>query len=467
MAIHITEPAGTYLPGKDDNIYEFYGDNAADQVNYPDYFYQVQLKINNAVEDVYKYVPNGTTPIRINIKNLIAPYFSYEFENNISELVYFPSQQTGINKVLTVSLEIDAFCILPDGSIASVSQDVGSSSDKYYWNGTSQDFWSEKYNFDTIRNYIPTGTTFPSDRPQWVGPYNPLRYNSIYLPGVAGGTLSEAAKNTSYDIYRNSNRTATAVLYDTNSHYFNDEYYIACYDCSGKMTKSGISILDMSAQFVPNDKFVTFPVSVPQINALAVTSLQTGKIFFQLTSHGVSIGSQYYIDDKDYYYQVMLLKSNAIFQNQSNSTTPLTFRIIDGDKNSRIRPNFVDILYYSKLGAWWQIPAYKKNYKETSIKTDSYTLSDTIAKTVSSRSIKTVHVDATDEYIINTDWLNSYEILEVEDMIQSPDIYLCISGVNIPVNLVDSSYTIDTTDKRNLKSYTFRFRTNYNKQVIR
>lgn len=465
--MHITSPLGTYLPGKDDNIYEFYGDNANNYVNYPDYFYLVQLKINNVVKDIYKYVPNGTTPIRVNIKNLIAPYFSYEFENSITELLYLPTNHSGVDKVLTVVLVINAFCVLPNGTIVGVGQDSGTSETRYYWNGTSHDFWSEKYNYNTIRNYIPTGTTFPSDRPQWVGPYQPLKFKSTYPPGTAGGVLSEAAKNSAYDIHRGTYRTASAVLYDTDTHYFNDEYYIACYDCSGNMTKSGISIFDMSADFAQNNKFVTVPVGVPQINDLAVTSLQTGKIFFQLTSYGWNLGSQNYIDDKDAYYQVMLLKSNALFANQSNSTIPLTFRIVEGKDNNRREMNYVDILYYSKLGAWWQIPAYKKNYKETSIKTDSYTLTDTIAKTASSRNRKTAHVEATDEYVINTDWLNSYQISEVEDMIQSPTIYLCIGGVNIPVSLTDSSYTIDTTDKRNLKSYTFKFKTDYNKQVIR
>lgn len=467
MAMHITSPSGSYLPGKDNNIYEFYGDNAADYGNYPDYFYQVQLKINNVVKGVYKYVPNGTTPIRINIKNLIAPYFSYEFENDTTELPYLPTNHSGVDKVLTVVLVINAYCILPNGTIAGVGQDSGTSGTRYYWNGTSNDFWSEKYNYNTIRNYIPTGTAFPTDRPQWVGPYQPLKFKSAYPPSAHVGVLSEAAKNSAYDIHRGTYRTASAVLYDTDTHYFNDEYYIACYDCSGNMTKSGISILDMRADFVANNKFVTLPVGVPQINDLAVTSLQTGKIFFQLTTYGASIGSEKYIDDKDAYYQVMLMKSNALFENQANSTIPLTFRIVEGKDNNRREMNYIDILYYSKLGAWWQIPAYKKNYKETSIKTESYTLTDTIAKTASSRNRKTAHVEATDEYVINTDWLNSYQISEVEDMIQSPTIYLCISGVNIPVSLTNSSYTIDTTDKRNLKAYTFKFKTDYNKQVIR
>jgi len=469
MAIHITNPVGTYLPGKDDNIYEFYGDNATDYANYPDYFYQVQLKIDNVVKDVYKYVPNGTTPIRINIRNLIAPYFSYDFENNISTIMYKPSDQSGVAKVLSVVLVINAFCILPNGTIAGVGQDSGTSETRYYWNGTSNDFWSEKYNQDTILNYIPTGTVFPSDRPQWVGPKKPLSFPSAYPPPptTIRGELQPAAKNAAYDIHRGTYRTVSAVLYDTDTHYFNDQYYVACYDCDGKMTKSGISILDMRADLVPNDKFITVPVGIPQINALAVTSLQTGKIFFQLTTYGASIGSERYIDDKDAYYQVMLMRSNALFENQANSTIPLTFRINEGKPNDRRNMNYIDILYYSKLGAWWQIPAYKRNYKETNIKTDSYTLSDTVAKTISSRNRKTVHVVAEDVFVVNTDWLDSQQISEVEDMIQSPSIYLCIGGVNFPASLTDSSYTIDTTDRRNLRAYTFKFKTDYNKQVIR
>lgn len=467
MAIHITNPVGTYLPGKDDNIYEFYGDNAADYANYPDYFYQVQLKIDNVVKDVYKYVPNGTTPIRINIRNLIAPYFSYDFENDTTEMPYLPSHHAGVNKVLATVLVIRAYYITPAGVITSAGES-NSTGIRYYWNGTSNDFWSEKYNYDTIRNYIPTGSTFPNDRPQWVGPKKPLSFPSAYPSRATGvGRLQPAAKNAAYDIHRGTYRTASAVLYDTDTHYFNDQYYVACYDCDGKMTKSGISIFDMRADFVPNDKFITIPVGIPQINALAVTSLQSGKIFFQLTAYGASIGSEKYIDDKDAYYQVMLMKSNVLFEDQVNSTIPLTFRINEGKPNDRRNMNYIDILYYSKLGAWWQIPAYKRNYKETNIKTDSYTLSDTVAKTISSRNRKTVHVEATDEYVVNTDWLDSQQISEVEDMIQSPSIYLCIGGVNIPVSLADSSYTIDTADRRNLRAYTFKFKTDYNKQVIR
>ena len=72
MAIHITEPAGTYLPGKDDNIYEFYGDSSATT----HYIYTVKVNINDTDEYLLKYNGLGTSiPIKINVKNLLKPIF--------------------------------------------------------------------------------------------------------------------------------------------------------------------------------------------------------------------------------------------------------------------------------------------------------------------------------------------------------------------------------------------------------
>lgn len=458
--IHITTPTGLYLPGKDNNIYSFYGDHAEEYTTYPDYYYQVELLINGVVKSVYKYRPNGIQPISINIRYLISPYFTIEFENWQQAIINYP------DRVLSVRLNVTAYYIsVQTGEPVTVPEDTTQSSGlRFYWNGTSHDFWQERYNSNTILTYQPTGTTFPNDRPQWVGPRKCMQYPGAYPPGSAGGVLPKSVINVAYDIHWDTHRTVTAVLHD-GIDYFNDEYYIACFDASGKMTKFGISYFNLP-DFTPDKKFVSIPVGIPEINNLATDTLTTGMIFFQLTAYGASISSEKRIDDKDCYYQVMLLKSNTVFQNQANSTVPLTFKIHRG-VNNLLKMNCVDILYYSKLGGWWQIPAYRRNYKDVSIKTTTYTLPDNRVITPSYRSESSVHITADDVYTINTNWMTDREILEVEDMIQSPELYLCVGGINIPVSLVDSSYTVDSTDNRQLKSYTFKFKANYNKQTIR
>ena len=474
--MHITSPYTSpnrpYLPGKDDNIYEFYGDNANNPSDYPDYYYVVTFKIYNEGsglyedKEVYKYKPSGSTPIRINIRNMLAPHFTHTFENELSTLVGYPTAN-GSKKVILCKLYIVGYYIEDSGFPVPHVVESGYSAEICYWDGTSHDFWQERYNHDEILTYIPTGTTYPSDRPQWVGPRKPIGSASTYIPNAAVSFLQQSCKNEMYEISDLTFRTVSAVIEDNGS-YFNNTYKVACYDKDGKMTKTGLgNISNLLPSIDSRNKFITLPVGVPQINALASNSWQSGRIFFQLTAHGTSLGSQRQIDDKDEYYQIMLWNMNAQYDNQANASLPLTFHIQRRTTTGRNDLSHIDILYYSKLGGWWQIAAYNRNYKETSIKTESRKLLDTQVKTISARSRKTVHTNAEDYYTINTDWLNDREILEIEDMIQSPDIYLCNGGVYIPVTLTDSTYVIDTTDKRQLKSYTLKFTADYNKKTLR
>lgn len=480
MAIHITSPYVnndlSMLPGKDDNFYEFYGDNADDVANYPGYYYKVDLYVGTTYPAVKKeeliYKSLGSEHVKINIKPLIAPYFNIYPENDGFEDNVFISTS---DRVLLVYLSIKAYDEngnTPEGNTSVVSSNI------YYYNGTSFDEWTSKNNNITIQAYIPGNGTYPGNRPDWIGPMKP---NATALTSDlirSSGSLNTADINEAYEISRNNKRTATAIL-QKNQTYFNNRYQVNVFDENGVMTKFGISPMSHILPAISGDDwfrytFLTFPVGVPQINALASETLEDDKIYFQRTAHGIEIGSQKYIDEKDKYYQVGLVDDSHVWSTARNyQSVPLTFKIcdIEGAVGAHLDLSSMNILYYSKLGGWWQITCHSnRNYKETDIKTSSYaTIS---APSAFSRDYKTVSVDAKDSYIIHTKWLSKKEICEVEDMIQSPEIYLVqdVQGggsIYIPVHLADSTYKIDTTNKNYLKSYTFTFITDYTKNTIR
>ena len=468
----ITPPINNgWLPGRDNNIYSFYSTSTASSTD-ETYYYLVQVKSGNTVISTIKinqvltyeggHLAVGSDP-KINIRNIIAPYFNEVFNNNSAEII----SQIHTN-VLEISIVVSGYVInTTTGEPEAVADDTATSPNIYYYDGCTFDFWNELYNYNTILSYQPTGNTFPSDRPNWVGPMKPKTSSNYYLPGSAGGMIPEYEM---YDIHVNSYRTATSVL-DNDSAYFNNCYRVNVYDKDGRMTKFGTADLtsllpDLNSRGSKFQKFKTFPVGVPQINTLASATFEDGKIYFQLTAHGVSIGSAKYIDDKDEYYQIMLWNRNQAYNNQANSTVPLNFHILRGpDPLGEL--NFVDIVYYSKLGGWWAIPAYKRNYKTVDINTISNTLNNNRLRNTTYRDAQTVHISAEDTFVVNTDWVSGGEIFEVEDMIQSPMIYLCKGGINIPVHLVNSSYTVDASNKRVLRSYTFNFATDYIKNTIK
>lgn len=471
----ITPPTNNgWLPGKDDNIYSFYSTSTASSTD-DTYYYFVQVKNSNTIlatskiKNVYTYqggqLASASNP-SINIRNIIAPYFNETFNNDSTQII-----STIHTSVLEIAVTVQGYIInSTTGEPEIVADDSATTPYIYFYNGCTFDFWNEQFNYNTILSYMNTGNNFPDDRPNWVGPLKPKTSSNYYMLGSAGGQLPEMAKYEMYDIRINSYRTATSVL-DDDSTYYNNCYRINVYDRDGKMTKFGTANLtsllpDLNTRGAKLQKFKTFPVGVPQINALASSTYTDGLIYFQLTAHGHSIESAKYIDDKDEYYQIMLWNINKVYSNQPNSTVPLNFHIIRG-QDPIGEMNFMDIVYYSKLGGWWTIPAYKRNYKNVSINTTSNTLNNNRLRNTTYRGAETVHIDANDTFVVNTDWVSGREVFEIEDMIQSPMIYLSKGGINIPVHIENSNYIVDASNNRVLRSYTFNFVADYIKNTIK
>lgn len=437
MSMHITNPTGTYLPGKDDNFYSFIGDNA----NAVDYKYTLKLVINNVVKDIFMYSSLGAEPIKINIRNLLFPYLS----------IPTMSKQTTLQEYygcIKVQLKVS-------GTNGTYSDSEVTSTAKFYWNGTSYDFWRAKWNYDQMDNFIPTS----SQRALWVGPQRTSKSTLPYTGSGANRRITNTAISEAYPISQYTNGTATVVPFSqglpgAQEIMWADRLFIYVYDACGKITKELMTILSEPRVSDFTVKFMTIPVGVPQINSLINS--------FIIERYGTE-----YTDtinpDNEKYYEILVSNSNT-----GQSTAPLTFEICKVENSTGVFDiSNASLLYYSKLGGWWQLPLNCRNIRDTAIK--SSIINKNITNTGNSeysRLKDVVHTESTDVITANSGWVNKKLIPEYEDMIQSPEIWITHGDWYLPVVLQDATFRTDETNIRELVNYELKFTTGYDKKTI-
>lgn len=468
------------LPGKDDNFITFYSNNSADYVTYPGFYYKLVWSINSLpITQVYQSLgmhSDGTlVRVVVNLKDVVENYLSTSVKNNITT-----PQQSNNTELIRVGLTIYGCYRTSQGEqiIDSIIA-INTNNPIYFYNGESFSFWEQKDNKSKASNYMPHGDSSPENRGTWLGPLKPNIYANTVISSGRGVIIKETCKNEAYEIDTESNRTVSAFIIknDGSSNVLAYDYIrLIIYDKKGRVSRFGLMQLSDITTVSVGNSILTIPVGIPQLNSLMVSNPNpvTGKFNMQYYIYDAGIPDLEISPSQDSYYQIQFGRFyHPDDVGLSITSVPLTFKITPiciKDKEKQYdftNLKNLSILYYSRLGGWWQIPCYNTfNKKEISNK-NTIRKSPIVSKDVYSANKHVVTTQSEDTYILYTNWLNNREVLEVEDMLESPIIYLVSGQKYIPVIISDVKTEIDTTNNRNLKSYTFEFEAAYYKNTIK
>lgn len=467
------------LPGKDDNLLSFYSTNSADNIQYPGFYYKLNWSVNgHSFTQIYQPLGvdenNSFVPVTLNIKDVIDIYLSIAVDNNITT----PTPSTG-DRLVGVALSIYGCYRTTQGEqIIDSAIAINSNNPIYFYNGESFSFWSGKNNSSLVTNYMPHGTDTPQNRGTWLGPMKPNIFASPPVSLGRGAFIPEVSKNDAYEITPDSSRTASAFVVNKsgNSNVLAyDIIRLVIYDKQGRVSRIGLMELSGIAGTLSTNSILTIPVGIPELNNLMVLSGSpvSGQFAMQYYVYDSVVPNLAISFDQDSYYQIYLSKYFTPGSTVAVSSVPLTFKInpicvrVPDTQYEFTNLKNLSILYYSKLGGWWQISCYNTlNKKNVNIK-NTLRKSPVISKTTFSANQHVVATFAEDSYTVYTGWLDNREILEVEDMLQSPMIYLVSGEKYIPVVISDVKTSIDTSNNRQLKSYTFEFEAGYYKNTIK
>lgn len=456
------------LPGKDDNFLTFYSDQSANIVTYPAFYYAVDWVVaGNQIHQVFqplgRYEDNTFVPIKVNIRDIVEKYLTETEENTCAEpLQYF----TG--KIATISFLRIRGCYITSGGETTIDEVLAINNNPvYFYDGESFSFWNQKNNSGTATGYLGT-----ADKPgTWIGSFKPNSLTNMTPSIFSGALLSSYYKREAYDIDTTSNRTASTFFLKRSGQQIVTNYTfarLAVYDKKGRISRFGVLNLDYLLQTM-DKSILTVPVGIPQLNDIMVLSATPVSNRFAM---------QYYVYDgvipeleispeQDSYYQIWL---GNYYPNAQIRTVPLTFRITPVcKKDSELEYDFSDIsdinvLYYSRMGGWWQIPLYsRRNRRKVSVK-NVIRNSAVVSKNIFDRNKHVVTTTSDDKYLVNTGWLTDRECLEVEDMLESPVLWLVSGQKYIPVVISSAEVEIDTNT--GIKSYSFEFENGYYKNTI-
>jgi hypothetical protein len=125
----------------------------------------------------------------------------------------------------------------------------------------------------------------------------------------------------------------------------------------------------------------------------------------------------------------------------------------------------VRFAFINKLGAWDYYNNYNPVRQAIDVKREQYTAprvdysSLTSTYDISRRGLKDYHNSTDDTFTVDTDLLNKTNANWLEELIESPSVYIQRNGEFIPIVITDSSYTANTNQARQkLFQYTINFK---------
>jgi hypothetical protein len=140
----------------------------------------------------------------------------------------------------------------------------------------------------------------------------------------------------------------------------------------------------------------------------------------------------------------------------------IEYRYEASDETHKEKTRFA---FINKLGAWDYYNNYNPVRQRIDISRQQYTAprvdySSRLSTYDISRRGKTVNNSSTDDqFTVDTDYLDQANATWLEELIESPEVYIQRNGEFIPVLITDTSYTADTNPSRQkLFKYTINFK---------
>ena len=147
--------------------------------------------------------------------------------------------------------------------------------------------------------------------------------------------------------------------------------------------------------------------------------------------------------------------------NVSSSIGLQSYKYEVSDETHREKTRFA---FINKLGTWDYYNNYNPVRQEISVLREQYTAarvdysSITSDYNISRKGLTTYHSNTDDSFAVDTDFLDKTNANWLEELIESPSVYIQRNGEFIPIVINDSSYTANTNQARQkLFKYTITF----------
>jgi len=152
---------------------------------------------------------------------------------------------------------------------------------------------------------------------------------------------------------------------------------------------------------------------------------------------------------------------NNVEVNVSSSLGIQSYRYEVSDETHREKVRFA---FINKLGAWDYFNNYNPVQQTTAVNREQYTAnrvdysSLTSTYDITRRGLSDFHTSVDDSFTVQTDYLDKTNANWLEELIESPSVYIQRNGEFIPIVILNSSYTANTNQARQkLFQYTLEF----------
>lgn len=443
MAITTTSPteyAGSWLPSCNDMIFTA----TSDQTTQPDFYYLIDVLINDAAVITLRRYPVISQTVSVNVREIVESYITSTFDNsNAAGSIFFSTEY--------VKVTIQATEYYSGQTYSSAT-----ATPAYVWNAAAP-FKVEKANgvnkyhrqFNFIRGALLVPTQYA----------RPMGYNQVADPtditmSGADFIVKPEALAVAYPMNVNFKRPVTIFSY------FNGVYeanaaalysvFLGC-DETGKVLKKFVEPTN-ATRTEPTESIIT----------TVMGSLNPADFTYKYAVAGESIFTN--MDGCAYVVFYFAETYTTGVTEDKPVSKPLVFKQCHC-------PEAFAVLYKSYEGGWNMVQCNRRAVETTAIETTTRENVKPTTWNESSRLISSVNVQALGSWKLNTDWVNEAINKDINDMLQSPSLYIMHYHDGeleyIPVTLANANYVTKQHNDVNLFSYTLEFAESYFKNTIK
>ena len=453
-----------WMPSMNRAVYSLQEDDLT-ILSKPKLTYYVEVTINGALITKLRYPVYTQQPIYFNLCKVLNDYLSDHWSNEDTQ----PDQNAPSPETLELSLNAwDEYFDTNTNTYVFANQ-------CFYFVKTVWHYWRAAADWQNdhtnklevyarrfeVQNYpvnsyddlpLPLGT-------HCISPY-PNQINTN-LPSYLGTNQDKRFFDYAYPISPLNQRSFTCFRYTDKyiSCAVYDAYYeVICFDKDHNIVLELAKKCGLRTYTYPN-KEITAPVGVTELNNIAWDIVQ------QYNGYTLSVIDPTIVK----YYAVYWCEKPPQgygFAWNICMTKELLFEI-----KPCSRYDSYNILYKSVDGGWWQVRVNMKHHKSTEIK--SSTMKNSWKNEVhnDTRFVQSTAINANGTWIVNTDWLSMQGMIDdVEDMIQSPELYLVQDTVDgpvyTPVVLNNSTYDIYEKEQDKMVQYEFELDEAFDKYTL-
>lgn len=441
MAITTTSPteyAGSWLPSCNDIIFTA----TSDQTTQPDFYYLIDVLINDAAVITLRRYPVISQSVSVNVREIVESYITSTFDNsNAAGSIFFSTDY--------VKVTIRATEYYSGQTYSSATADFA-----YIWNAAAP-FKVEKANavnkYHRQFNYIKTVLDVSFARPMG---YNQVANQSDIYENAGDLLVRPEALAAAYPMNVNFKRPVSifsffsGIYAATASALYS--VFLGC-DETGKVLKKFVEPTN-ATRTEPTESIITSIVG----------SLDPADFTYRYAVAGESIYTN--LDDCAYVVFYFALSYGAGLLEDKPVSKPLVFKQCQC-------PEAFAVLYKSYEGGWNMVQCNRRAVETTAIETTTRENVKPTTWNESSRLISSVNVQALGSWKLNTDWVNEAINKDINDMLQSPSLYIMHYHDGeleyIPVTLANANYVTKQHNYVNLFSYTLEFTESYFKNTIK